>query len=446
MSARNTGGGKGAKKSQGRAPGGGGFTKSGKPRPGSGGYGKHKLEGKGPTPPAEMRPGHPAQRAAARAAKALPPEDSRPGSAREASRPAAGKSATGRSNPRSRPASAGPGRAQERREDGPEMVAGRNPVVESLRAHVPAMALYVTSRAQEDERVAEAVQLAAAAGIAVLEASMFELDRLTDNAVHQGVALRIRPYEYAHPDDLLADRRDGASSRLAAPLIVALDGVTDPRNLGAVVRSAAAFGACGVVVPSRRSASVTASAWKASAGALARLPVARVVNLTRTLEAYKQRGLFVAGLDAEGKVDVHEMSIADGPMVLVVGSEGRGLSRIVASACDMLVSIPMASGMESLNAGIAASIALYEIATVRARAAPVARSGGYLAAPFQPCPPRRAIDHICAPRSISTAAGHETGPAPSSTARLSLTLRVSWGSLAASVTSSVAAGSRSAAG
>ena len=120
-------------------------------------------------------------------------------------------------------------------------------------------------------------------------------------------------------------------------------------------RSAAAFGACGVVVPSRRSASVTASAWKSSAGALARLPVARVVNLTRALEAYKQRGLFVAGLDAEGKVDVHEMSIADGPMVLVVGSEGRGLSRIVASACDMVVRIPMASGMESLNAGIAAA-------------------------------------------------------------------------------------------
>jgi len=246
------------------------------------------------------------------------------------------------------------------------MVAGRNPVVESLRAHVPAMALYVTGRAQDDERVAEAVQLAATAGIAVLETSMFELDRLTDNAVHQGVGLRIRPYEYAHPDDLLTDRRDGAPSR-PAPLIVALDGVTDPRNLGAVVRSAAAFGASGVVVPSRRSASVTASAWKASAGALARLPVARVVNLTRTLEAYKQRGLFVAGLDAEGTVDVHEMSIADGPMVLVVGSEGRGLSRIVASACDMLVSIPMASGMESLNAGIAASVALYEIATVRAR-------------------------------------------------------------------------------
>jgi 23S rRNA (guanosine2251-2'-O)-methyltransferase len=361
MSARNTGGGKSAKKSQGRAPGGAGFTKSGKPRPGTGGYGKHKLAGKGPTPPAEMRPGHPAQRAAARSAKAAAPGKT-PASGRP---PATGKAAVGQ-RPRSAPAAAD--RAQERRDDGPEMVAGRNPVVESLRARVPAMALYVTGRAQEDERVAEAVQLASGAGVALLETSMFELDRLTDNAVHQGVALRIRPYEYAHPDDLLTDRHDAALSR-PAPLIVALDGVTDPRNLGAVIRSAAAFGASGVVVPSRRSASVTASAWKASAGALARLPVARVVNLTRTLEAYKQRGLFVAGLDAEGKVDVHEMSIADGPMVLVVGSEGRGLSRIVASACDMLVRIPMASGMESLNAGIAASIALYEIATVRSSSA-----------------------------------------------------------------------------
>jgi 23S rRNA (guanosine2251-2'-O)-methyltransferase len=147
---------------------------------------------------------------------------------------------------------------------------------------------------------------------------------------------------------------------------VALDGVTDPRNLGAVVRSAAAFGADGVVVPSRRSAGVTAGAWKASAGALSRVPVARAVNLTRALESYKSRGLFVAGLDASGDTDLHEMTVADGPLVLVVGSEGRGLSRIVAAACDVVVRIPMASGTESLNAGVAASIALYEIAAVRA--------------------------------------------------------------------------------
>jgi 23S rRNA (guanosine2251-2'-O)-methyltransferase len=247
--------------------------------------------------------------------------------------------------------------------DGPEVVAGRNSVVESLRARVPALALYLAGRAQQDERVAEAVQLAAGAGIAVLEVGMSELDRLTGGAVHQGVALRVRPYDYAHPDDF--------TERVspAPPLIVALDGVTDPRNLGAVVRSAAAFGATGVVVPERRSAGVTAGAWKSSAGALARLPVARAVNLTRTLEGYAARGLFVVGLDAAGTTHVHDMPVADGPLVLVVGSEGRGLSRVVAAACDLLAKIPMASGTESLNAGVATSIALYEIAAARSRPA-----------------------------------------------------------------------------
>lgn len=331
----------------GRSPGGGGYTKRGKPRPGTGGNRRDKLAGKGPTPPAHLRPGHPAQRAAAKAAKA----DGRPGqrgNGRDAG--SRGRSESFGENPATR----GSG-------EGPEMVAGRNSVVESLRAGIPAMALYVAGRAQEDERVAEAVQLAAEAGIAVLEAGLSELDRLTGGAIHQGVALRVRPYEYAHPEDF-AD-----TGGPTPPLVVALDGVTDPRNLGAIVRSAAAFGATGVVVPARRSAGVTAGAWKASAGALVRLPVAQAVNLTRALEAYKKAGFFVAGLDAEGSTDLREMPIADGPVVLVVGSEGRGLSRVVAGACDLLVSIPMASGNESLNAGIAASVALYEIAGVRAR-------------------------------------------------------------------------------
>jgi 23S rRNA (guanosine2251-2'-O)-methyltransferase len=225
------------------------------------------------------------------------------------------------------------------------------------------MALYVGARAQADERVAEAVQLAGAAGIAILEAGAGELERLADGGVHQGVALRVRPYAYAHPDDLPERAVD------SPPLIVALDGVTDPRNLGAVVRSAAAFGADGVVVPSRRSAGITAGAWKSSAGALARLPVARAVNLTRALEGYKERGLFVVGLDAAGEVPVRELTVADSPLVVVVGSEGRGLSRVVAAACDLLINIPMTSGTESLNAGVAASIALYEVAAARVAAA-----------------------------------------------------------------------------
>src|SRR5581483_5121440 len=201
----------GPKSGRGSRPGSG-LSKKGKPRTGTGGKGRRALEGKGPTPPAEMRPGHPAQRKAA------------------------------------------------------EFVAGRNSVVESLRAGVPSMVLYVGRGQPQDDRVAESVQLAAAAGIAVLEAGQTELDRLTGGALHQGLALRVRPYEYAHPDDLLARAEEAGQ----LPLLVALDSVTDPRNLGAVVRSAAAFGAHGVVVPSRRGAGVTAGAWKSSAGALAR--------------------------------------------------------------------------------------------------------------------------------------------------------------------------------
>ena len=238
-------------------------------------------------------------------------------------------------------------------------------MVESLRAAVPAMALYVGARVQHDERISEAIKLAADRGVAVLEAGAAELDRLTGGALHQGLALRVRPYDYAHPDDLLARAADAGQ----LPLIVALDGVTDPRNLGAVARSAAAFGAHGVVVPSRRGAGVTAGAWKASAGALARVPVARAANLARALASYRDAGIFVAGLDAAGDTPVRDLELATAPLVLVIGSEGRGLSRIVAQACDVLVRIPIAARTESLNAGVAAGIALYEVAAIRSRPA-----------------------------------------------------------------------------
>ena len=186
----------------GRSAGGGGYSKRGKPRPGTGGFRRDKLEGKGPTPPAHLRPGHPAQRAAAKAARGT----GRPGERQR------GNERTGDGRDRSEfsyenPAARGSG-------EGPEMVAGRNSVVESLRAGIPAMALYVAGRAQEDERVAESVQLAADAGIAVLESGLPELDRLTGGAIHQGVALRVRPYEYAHPEEFSAtDGDDSAAHR-----------------------------------------------------------------------------------------------------------------------------------------------------------------------------------------------------------------------------------------
>ncbi len=353
--------------SQGR-PGAGGRTKSGKPRPGTGGYSKRRLEGKGPTPPAALRPGHPAQRkassAGAQAARA------------QAVEPQGGGRRGGRAQPTGRGADrGGADRGRAARPAGgsrfaavprgtgnaAEIVAGRNPVLESLRAAVPATALHVGPRLDADERIGEAVMLAADAGIPVVEAGRAELDRLTGGAIHQGLALRVRPYNYAHPDDLVQAGYDAG----AQPLIVALDGVTDPRNLGAVVRSVAAFGGHGVLVPVRRSAGVTAGAWKASAGTLARVPVAQAPNLVRTLAAYQEAGLFVAGLDAGGGDDIADLQLADGPLVLVVGSEGKGLSRLVMQRCDVVVRIPI-TGVGSLNAGVAAGIAMYQVARLRA--------------------------------------------------------------------------------
>ena len=226
---------------------------------------------------------------------------------------------------------------------------------------MPVNALYVAEGTERDNRLREAFQLAADGGVSLLEVSRYELDRLTNGAVHQGIAARIPAYEYAHPDDLLTL----AAEQREKPLIVVLDSVTDPRNLGAAVRSAAAFGAHGVVIPERRAAGMTAAAWKTSAGAAARIPVAQTVNLTRQLKAYQDAGCMVVGLAADGDVELPAMDLADGPLVLVVGSEGDGLSRLVAETCDMLVSIPMVNSVESLNAGVACGVALYAVARAR---------------------------------------------------------------------------------
>ena len=301
-------------------------TAKGNPTAGSGGRVRRGLEGKGPTPKAKDRPGHVAHRRAKQ---------------------------TDRRTPQRSP--------RARTDTDSEWVAGRNAVVEAVRAHVPTHTIYVAEGTERDDRLREVFQVAAERHLAVLEVTRLELDRLTGGAVHQGIAARVPAYDYAHPDDLL----EAARASGEPPLIVALDGVTDPRNLGAVVRSAAGFGAHGVVVPERRSAGMTASAWKASAGAAARVPVARATNLTRQLKAYASEGLMIAGLAADGEVALPELDLADGPLVLVVGSEGDGLSRLVAETCDQLVSIPMANQVESVNAGVAASVALYAVAQAR---------------------------------------------------------------------------------
>ncbi|MEU0391080.1 23S rRNA (guanosine(2251)-2'-O)-methyltransferase RlmB [Streptomyces chartreusis] len=297
---------------------------------GSGGQRRKGLEGKGPTPPAEMRKGHKKNRVASAKARQT--------ARRPAPRGRGGKSTS-------------------------ELVVGRNPVFEALRDGVPASTLYVQQFIDNDERVREALQLAAErGGINLMEAPRPELDRMTNGLNHQGLVLQVPPYEYAHPQDLA----DAALDDGEDPLIVALDGVTDPRNLGAVVRSVSAFRGHGVVVPERRAAGMTAGAWKTSAGAAARTPVARATNLTRALEAYKKAGIVVVGLAADGEVELGELEALGGPVVIVVGSEGKGLSRLVGETCDFRVRIPMPGGAESLNAGVAAGIVLYEAARRRA--------------------------------------------------------------------------------
>jgi len=155
-------------------------------------------------------------------------------------------------------------------------------------------------------------------------------------------------------------------SQTALPLLVALDGITDPRNLGAIIRSVAAFGGNGIILPQRRSVGVTAAAWKTSAGAAARMPVALAANLNQTIKEYKRRGVFVVGLDGDGDVSLPNFQLFDKPLLIVVGSEGKGLSRLVQENCDQVISIPISEVTESLNAGIAASVALYQITALRA--------------------------------------------------------------------------------
>ena len=296
------------------------------PTKGSGGQRRKGLEGKGPTPRAENRVGHPKARAKARAEA-------------RAAQPTRAKQLE----------------KLKRRFDVPEgheILCGRNAVAEAVSA-------------QSDERLGAVVRRAALLGAPVLETTKLDLDALTDSATHQGVAIEVPAYEYTTARDLL----ERARSLGRTPLLVALDQVTDPHNLGAVLRSAGAFGADGVIIPERRSVGVNATVWKVSAGAAARVRVARETNLVRALEQLKKEGCFVVGLDGSGGTDIEDLTLADSPLVLVTGAEGAGLSRLVRETCDVLASVPISRSVESLNAAVATGISLYEVDRLRRRAA-----------------------------------------------------------------------------
>ena len=308
------------------------------PSKGTGGNNKKRLAGKGPTPKAEDRPYHAAAKKRTGAAKP------RTGAAK----PRTSSSRTGASKPRS-----------EKRSNFSfhgEMVAGRNAVLEALRADVPSTELIVARSIDIDDRIEESLKLALKKSLPIREVHRADVEKISMNS--QGIALSIKPYQYSSLDEILI--------RAAKPgLIVALDGVTDPRNLGAIIRSAAAFGVDGVVIPERRSAAMTAAAWKTSAGAAARMQVAQVTNLNRAIEEVQERGYFVVGLDGESDELISNMMVATEPIMIIVGSEGKGLHKLTREKCDLVVKIPMRSTTESLNASVATSIALFAVDEAR---------------------------------------------------------------------------------
>ena len=302
------------------------------PSSGSGGNNKRRLEGKGPTPKAEDRPYH----AAAKRKKAAEKKD---GKRTGTSSPRAGTAPRAGASPR--------GRSEKPKG---EIVSGRNAVLEALRENVPATELIVARSIDVDDRVAESLKLALHHGLNIREVHRAEIENINSNS--QGIILAIKPYQYSSFQEI-------AEQANHPMMIIALDGVTDPRNLGAIVRSASAFGAAGVVMTERRAAAMTAAAWKSSAGAAARLRVAQVTNLARTIEDAQKLGCFVVGLDGEADVTLSEMKVAKEHLMIVVGSEGKGLSRLVREKCDLVVSIPIMASTESLNASVATSIAMF---------------------------------------------------------------------------------------
>jgi len=304
---------------------------------------KRSLRGRGPTPRAEDRPYHKKYRSKEEFLRKRTEGkriNSKPG-------PKGGKKIAPR---------------RDLRRSGREhvdTVAGRNAVLEALRAGIPAKELVLAAGVDVDERLSESVRLAQRMAIGIKEVERRAIENMTGIANHQGIALVVKPFQYSSQKEIFARAKDPA-------LFIAVDGVTDPRNIGAIARSAAAFSADGLLIPERRNASLTAAAWKSSAGAAARLPIAQVTNLARSVEDAKAYGCFILGLDGDAEKGVEELEIADQPLYLIVGSEGKGLSRLVREKCDLLISIPISSAVESLNASVAISIALYAVDRKRA--------------------------------------------------------------------------------
>ncbi len=245
------------------------------------------------------------------------------------------------------------------------IIEGRNAVIEALRAGTPMDKIYL-AKGETDATLGHIASTARGKGIVVVETDRRKLDFMSRTHAHQGVIAMAAVREYAEVEDILAAAREKGE----APLIVVCDELSDPHNLGAVIRTAECAGAHGVIIPKRRSAGLTAVVAKTSAGAVSYLPVARVPNLTALLKDLKAQGLWVYGTAAEGSAPLYQADLT-GPAVIVIGSEGEGMSRLVREQCDFLLSIPMRGQVNSLNASAAAAVVLYE--AVRQRLTPKPR-------------------------------------------------------------------------
>lgn len=234
------------------------------------------------------------------------------------------------------------------------IIEGRNAVIEALRAGTNVDKIYIM-KGEVDSALGHIASTARSRGIVVVDADKRKLDSMSRTHAHQGVVAVAAVREYATVEDILQAARDKGE----APLIVVCDELSDPHNLGAVIRTAECAGAHGVVIPKRRSAGLTAVVAKTSAGAVSHLPVARVANLPSLLKDLKKEGLWIFGTAADGTTNLYDADLK-GPAVIVIGSEGSGMSRLVSETCDFLVSIPMKGKLNSLNASAAAAILLYE--------------------------------------------------------------------------------------
>lgn len=234
-----------------------------------------------------------------------------------------------------------------------ELIFGRNPVTEALKSGREIEKILIKKGAGGS--VGRILRMAKERGVPVRDESKANLDKKSAGASHQGVAAIISPYKYCPVEDILAL----AKKREEPPFIIILDGLEDPHNMGAIMRTAECAGAHGVIVAKRRAAGITGTVAKASAGAVEYLPCARVVNIARTVDMLKEQGLWIYACDMDG--DTYYKADMEGPMALVIGNEGSGISRLVKSKCDFVVSIPMRGRISSLNASSAAAILMYEI-------------------------------------------------------------------------------------